>query len=67
VITLLWPSRVGWRKLYNEEPHVIYCSPYIIRGDLIEVYERGRAYGGHGEKRIEYKIWWGTLIATDLL
>jgi hypothetical protein len=21
----------GWRKLYNEELHNLYCSPYIIR------------------------------------
>ena len=45
----------------------MYCLPYIIRGDQIEVYERGRAYGGRGEKRIEYRIWWGNLMATDHL
>ena len=45
----------------------MYCSPYIIRGGQIEVYERGRACGGHGEKRIEYRIWWGNLMATDHL
>ena len=45
----------------------MYCSPYIIRDDQIEVYEMGRACGGHAEKRIEYRIWWGNLLATDHL
>lgn len=40
--------------------HVMYCLPYIIRGDQIEVYKRGRACGGHVEKRTEYRIWWET-------
>jgi hypothetical protein len=29
----------------------MYCSSYIISGDQIEVYERGRVYGGRGGGR----------------
>jgi hypothetical protein len=27
----------GWRKLYYEELHNLYCSPNIIKGDNIKI------------------------------
>jgi hypothetical protein len=33
----------GWRKLHNEEPHILYCSPSVIR----MIKSRGMRWAGH--------------------
>jgi hypothetical protein len=46
----------GWRKLHNEEPHILYASPSIIR----MIKWRRMRWAGHvaliGDKRNGYRI-----------
>jgi hypothetical protein len=46
----------GWRRVHNEEPYYLYCSPNIIR----VITSRTMTWTEHvarlGEMRIEYKI-----------
>jgi hypothetical protein len=38
----------GWRKLHNEELHVLYSSPSIIWNYQVEEDEMGRTCGTNG-------------------
>jgi hypothetical protein len=41
----------GWRKLYHEECHSLYCSSNIRnKNDQVKEDERDRECGTHGEK-----------------
>jgi hypothetical protein len=48
----------GWRKLYNEEFHNLYCSPSIIR--IIK--SRRMRWAGHvarmGRRGMHIGLWW---------
>jgi hypothetical protein len=48
-----------WRKLHNEELHILYCSPNIIR----QIKSRRMKWAGHvarmGEKRNVYRVLMG--------
>jgi hypothetical protein len=48
-----------WRKLYNEELHILYSSPYIIR----QIKSRRMKWAGHvacmGEERNVYRVLMG--------
>jgi hypothetical protein len=48
-----------WRKLHNEELHILYSSPNIIR----QIKTRKLRWAGHvehmGEERNVYKVWMG--------
>jgi hypothetical protein len=52
----------GWRKLHNEELHILYSSPSIIR--IIK--SRRMRWAGHvarmGEKRDIYRIFVGKSV-----
>jgi len=65
------PERDGitgkWRKLHNEELSDLYCSPSIFR----VIKPRRLRWAGYvaclGERRDEYRIWWGNLRERDHL
>jgi hypothetical protein len=52
-------QRGDWRKLHNEELHILYSSPNIIR----QIKSRGTRWAGHvahvGEERNAYKVLMG--------
>jgi hypothetical protein len=47
-----------WRKLHNEELHILYSSPNIIR----QIKSRKMRWAGHvshmGEERKVHRVWW---------
>jgi hypothetical protein len=55
----------GWRKLHNEELHILYFSPNIIR----VVKSKRMIWAGNaartGQKRYTYRIWWGRQKERD--
>jgi hypothetical protein len=55
----------GWRKLHNEELHVLYSSPSLVR----VIKERSRRWAGHvarmGEMMGAYNILVGGLKVGD--
>jgi hypothetical protein len=46
----------GWRKLYNEELHNLYCSPYVIRMMKSMIMRWAGNVARMGVKRNRYKI-----------
>jgi len=56
-----------WRKLHNEEFNDLYSSFNIVR----TIKSRIMRWAGHvacmGEKRGEYRVWWGNLKERDHL
>jgi hypothetical protein len=42
-----------WKKLHNEELHILYSSPNIIR----KIKSRGMRWAGHVARIGEEKVW----------
>jgi hypothetical protein len=51
------------RKLHNEELHVFYSSPNIIR----QITSRRMRWPGHGREEKHTRFWWESPKERDLL
>jgi hypothetical protein len=55
----------GWRKLHNEELHVLYFSPSIVRAIKVRRMRWAGHVGRMGEVRGTYNVWLGSLKGGD--
>jgi hypothetical protein len=57
----------GWRRLYGEEPHNLYSSPYIVSVIKCSTMRWARYTVCMGRREMHLAFWWGNIKEGDTL